>query len=342
MATAALELINPYSKLGLKRRPTYDEVIGLIKENETITGNLPDRIATFYKASPEGSFFDGSDALEILKEQQNRIMEREMRDILMRRNARLNGRTYNAERILASQSNTAPAEVQPDRETLSAQVQADLQRRDAQLRNRQQQTGEAHRSLLSRATAPIIEGLFSLGGQSSSVFNRTGADTPASVFDSPAASVRPTGADTPVVSEGETDATTEELIVNSLRFRHPNVTAGEINRVARTLVKYSNLKPEQIATSFSNFYMLNDMYDVLYRNGFISDEVMEDYQTLTNEISEEGGGRKRASLLRRLANHYRDHIYNNYISHISNRPVPAFLLIINNLLIINKNDTNQK
>lgn len=111
MATATLELINPYSKLGLKRRPTYDEIIGLIHENETITGNLPDRTATFYKASPEGSFFDGSDALEILKEQQNRIMEREMRDILMRRNVRLSGRTFNVDRIQASQSNTAPAEV---------------------------------------------------------------------------------------------------------------------------------------------------------------------------------------------------------------------------------------
>ena len=67
-----------------------------------ITGKLPDRTATFYKASPEGSFFDGSDALEILKEQQNRTMEREMRDILMRRNARINGTTLNVERMQAS------------------------------------------------------------------------------------------------------------------------------------------------------------------------------------------------------------------------------------------------
>ena len=102
MATQTLELINPYSKLGLKRRPTYDEIIGLISENETITGNLPDRTATFYKASPEGSFLDGSDALEILKEQQNRIMEREMRDLMMRRNARMNGRTFNVERMQSS------------------------------------------------------------------------------------------------------------------------------------------------------------------------------------------------------------------------------------------------
>ena len=61
MATATLELVNPYSKYGFKRRPTYNEIIGLINENETITGQVPDRTATLYKASPEGSFFDGTD-----------------------------------------------------------------------------------------------------------------------------------------------------------------------------------------------------------------------------------------------------------------------------------------
>ena len=127
MGTQTLELINPYSKLGFKRRPTYDEVINLINENETITGKLPDRTATFYKASPEGSFFDGSDALEILKEQQNRIMEREMRDIMMRINARINGTTFNADRMQSSSFDTASeASVDVDRNTLSAQVQKQI------------------------------------------------------------------------------------------------------------------------------------------------------------------------------------------------------------------------
>ena len=63
-----------FSKYGFRRRPTYDEIAVLIKENETLTGNLPDRTAKFFKASPEGSF------LEALKEQQNRIHERQMRE----------------------------------------------------------------------------------------------------------------------------------------------------------------------------------------------------------------------------------------------------------------------
>ena len=158
MATATLELINPYSKLGLKRRPTYDEIIGLINENETITGKLPDRTATFYKASPEGSFFDGSDALEILKEQQNRIMEREMRDIMMRRNARINGTTCNVERMQSSSVIPSSAPVDTDRNILSAQVQADLSEIDRRMTERAQQTGEAQREELTRQSAmPTIE-----------------------------------------------------------------------------------------------------------------------------------------------------------------------------------------
>ena len=235
--TAVLENINKFSHLGLKRRPTYDEVIGLIRENETITGNLPDRTATFYKASQEGSFFDGSDALEILKEQQNRIMEREMRDILMRRNARLSGRTFNVDRIQASSSETAPAEVQPDRETLSAGLQADLQRREAQLRDRQQQTGEAHRGLLSRATMPILEGLFSSRGQSSSVFNRTEADTPVSVFDSPASTpVKPTRADTPV----GVDTSPEMFVIGSESEQEMQTPREQPKSKLLKTISYSN------------------------------------------------------------------------------------------------------
>lgn len=81
MATTTLEMINNlYSKYGLKRRPTYEEIIGLMGENDTITSKLANRDATFFKASPESSFFDGLDRLELLKEQQNSIPERQFRE----------------------------------------------------------------------------------------------------------------------------------------------------------------------------------------------------------------------------------------------------------------------
>ena len=181
MATATLELVNPYSKIGLKRRPTYNEIINLIDENETITGKLPDRTATFYKASPEGSFFDGTDHLELLKEQQNRILQRQIQDLLLRQSVRANGGTFHLERhrqeTSSSSSDTSSStELQPDRNTLSVGLQADLQRRQQQSRDRQQQTGEAHRSLISRATTPILKGLAPLRR-----FPRTEASTPSEV-----------------------------------------------------------------------------------------------------------------------------------------------------------------
>ena len=92
--TASLELINPYAKFGLKRRPIYEEIVGLLGENDLITGKLPNRDATFFKASPQGSFFDGSDHLELLKDQEMRILDRQMREAMMKQEAHRNGHTY--------------------------------------------------------------------------------------------------------------------------------------------------------------------------------------------------------------------------------------------------------
>ena len=92
--TTSLELINPCAKFGLKRHPTYEEIVGLIGENDLITGKLPNRDATFFKASPQGSFFDGSDHLELLKDQEMRILDRQMREAMMKQEAHRNGHTY--------------------------------------------------------------------------------------------------------------------------------------------------------------------------------------------------------------------------------------------------------
>ena len=79
-------------------------------------------------------------------------------------------------------------------------------------------------------------------------------------------------------------------------------------------MNYINLTPEQIATNFSNFAILNRIYRTLHRGGFISESVLDEYQTIANAITMEGGGRKRASLLRQLSDHYRQHVYDEYIN----------------------------
>ena len=124
--TATLKMNNPYSKLGLKRRPTYDEIIGLISENETITGKLPNRDATFFKGSPEGSFFDGSDSLEVLKDEQERLLLKQMGELLLRQTARRNGTTFHTQRTrsLPATSPTIEQTAQPMDVEAQAQTQS--------------------------------------------------------------------------------------------------------------------------------------------------------------------------------------------------------------------------
>ena len=329
MATATLELVNPYSKYGFKRRPTYNEIIGLINENETITGQLPDRTATLYKASPEGSFFDGTDALELMKEQQNRISQRQLQELLLKQNTTLRGLTYNLERLRqsssSSSSSSTPVSIGEDRGRLSAGIQADLQRRQQQLRDRQQQTGEAYgQALSSQSRLPTLEGF--LQGVTTPIRRMI---TPLPIPSRQPETIDLTSGDVEDAQEQffpemmTARSNTEELIVNSLRFNHPNATDGEIKRVSNVLLKYSYLTPEQIAIDFNNFNILNEIYGALNRNGIISDDDMDNYQAITGEISNERNGRKRASLLRKLSEDYKTKIYDKYINNISNRPVEA-------------------
>ena len=112
MATAVIDNVNKMSKYGLRRKPTYAEIIGMLDNNEKKTGKLPNRDATFFKSSPEGSFFDGNDAMEQLREEQGKLLLRQMNDILLRQNVRTAGRTYHTER-LQQLPTTSPVIAQP-------------------------------------------------------------------------------------------------------------------------------------------------------------------------------------------------------------------------------------
>ena len=249
--TAVLENVNKFSYLGLRRRPTYNEVIGLIKENEALANPLPNRDATFFKASNEGSFFDGLDHLEVLKEQQQRILQRQVQDLLLRQNVRQNGGTYHLERYRqqsssSSSSSSTPMSIGEDRGTLSVGLQADLQRRQQQMRDRQQQTGQAHgQALSSQSRLPTLDSF--LQGVASPLRQMI---QPLPIPSRQPETIDLTSGDVedaqeqffPEMMTARSD--NEELIINSLRFNNPNATDGEIKRVSNVLLKYSYLTPD--------------------------------------------------------------------------------------------------
>ena len=316
--TAKLENINAYSHLGLRRRPTYDELINLINENASLFAPNPDRRASAFKASPEGSFFDGLNYTDRLKEEQERILNKQMRDLLFRQNV------GNQSIAIAQlqQNNQTPTATQtqtlPTGNIAGAGIDAQLEQVRQQQETRRQQAGEAHRGML-----PMIQGVMS--NIMSLSPSRTRAPTPMAQttverFNISSESEPEVMTDAEMQTARGEPITSDGTILNSLKFRNPDASETQLNRALNVLSKFKNLQPEQIATSFNNFATLNNIYATLADNGFIDDDVWEEYQELTSRISNERGGRKRAKLLGDLANHYRNNIYDKFINEIANRP----------------------
>ena len=175
MATAVIENVNKMSKYGLRRKPTYEEITNLISEDEKLTGALPNRDATFFRNSPEGSFFDGADAMEQLREEQGKLLLRQMNDIVLRQNVRTAGRTYHTER-LQQLPTTSPVIAQPtqpmnvDEELTqqatptipssstqqASQLNAELTQRGEKAMKRKEETAMNHRGEVFKQNKPTI------------------------------------------------------------------------------------------------------------------------------------------------------------------------------------------
>ena len=165
--TARFELDNPYAKYGLKRRPTFEEIVGLISDDQKALKPLPNREATKFRNSPQGSFFDGADAMELLKEQQNRILDRQMREAILRRRTQDNNLTHHLERHRESGSSgnsvveefgTAPNTARAQGSGLDAETamreQAELRRQEQVSQGFGQRLRETGRTLMSSFLRP--------------------------------------------------------------------------------------------------------------------------------------------------------------------------------------------
>ena len=177
MATAVIDT-NKMNKLGLRRKPTYSEIIGMIDDNDKITGKLPNRDATMFRNNPEGSYFDGVDAMEQLREEQGRLLLRQMSDLLLRQNARTAGKTFHAERtrrlplqspVISQPSQpmnveeetpvqvAQPTPTAPSSSTAQAsQLNAELSDRGNKAMKRKEETAMNHRGEVFKQSKPTI------------------------------------------------------------------------------------------------------------------------------------------------------------------------------------------
>ena len=150
-------------KYGLKRRPTYDEIAGLIGENNTLTGELPDRNATFFKKTPQGSFFDGLDKLDKMKEEHSRITQRQISELLLRQYATENNVSLSVARARMAQQmpqQTTAEQLTTDQGVeAQALIEGNLRTVERLRQQREEQTGIAHREGGFLGTQSLIETL---------------------------------------------------------------------------------------------------------------------------------------------------------------------------------------
>ena len=170
--TARFELDNPYQKYGLKRKPTFNEILGLLSEDQKLLRPFPDRTATQFRNSPQGSFFDGSDHVELLKEQQNRVLDRQMREMILRKQAQESGGTFHlnrhndsftSEQSVSDSGMMTPSDVSSSQIIYHADAQRELEQRARGLAERQQQVGQRHGEAVNRLNDTLTRNMLRSG-----------------------------------------------------------------------------------------------------------------------------------------------------------------------------------
>ena len=169
--TARFEIVNPYQKYGLKRKPTFNEILGLLSEDQKLLRPFPDRTATQFRNSPQGSFFDGTDSIELLKEQQNRVLDRQMREMILRRQAQQNGGTFHVDRhndsftseqSVSDSGMMTPSDVSSSQIIYHADAQRELEQRARGLAQRQQ-VGRRHGEAVNRLNDTLTRNMLRSG-----------------------------------------------------------------------------------------------------------------------------------------------------------------------------------
>ena len=253
--TARFELVIPYQKYGLKRKPTFNEILGLLSEDQTLLRPFPDRTATQFRNSPQGSFFDGSDHVELLKEQQNRVLDRQMREMILRRQAQQNGGTFHVDRhndnfssgeSVSDSGMMTPSEASSSQIMYHADLQRGLEERARQETQRRQEVRQRHGEAVNRLNDTLTRNMLRSG------FNDLRG--------------------MPEAEPLQTDVSDEELI-----------PADDTVRPYQKNILYFNNDIEAMKNNERLDY--NDLLFQLYVRGRLTDEITNRVEALPDDIS---------------------------------------------------------
>ena len=239
----------------MKRKPTFNEILGLLSEDQTLLRPFPDRTATQFRNSPQGSFFDGSDHVELLKEQQNRVLDRQMREMILRRQAQQNGGTFHVDRhndnfssgeSVSDSGMMTPSEASSSQIMYHADLQRGLEERARQETQRRQEVRQRHGEAVNRLNDTLTRNMLRSG------FNDLRG--------------------MPEAEPLQTDVSDEELI-----------PADDTVRPYQKNILYFNNDIEAMKNNERLDY--NDLLFQLYVRGRLTDEITNRVEALPDDIS---------------------------------------------------------
>ena len=170
--TARFELDNPYQKYGLKRKPTFNEILGLLSEDQNyydlflteqqLNLGTPRKVVSLMEAI----------MLNLLKEQQNRVLDRQMREMILRKQAQESGGTFHlnrhndsftSEQSVSDSGMMTPSDVSSSQIIYHADAQRELEQRARGLAERQQQIGQRHGEAVNRLNDTLTRNMLRSG-----------------------------------------------------------------------------------------------------------------------------------------------------------------------------------
>ena len=211
--------------------------------------------ATQFRNSPQGSFFDGSDHVELLKEQQNRVLDRQMREMILRRQAQQNGGIFHVDRhndnfssgeSVSDSGMMTPSEASSSQIMYHADLQRGLEERARQETQRRQEVRQRHGEAVNRLNDTLTRNMLRSG------FNDLRG--------------------MPEAEPLQTDVSDEELI-----------PADDTVRPYQKNILYFNNDIEAMKNNERLDY--NDLLFQLYVRGRLTDEITNRVEALPDDIS---------------------------------------------------------
>ena len=239
----------------MKRKPTFNEILGLLSEDQTLLRPFQTEQQHSLEIHRRVVSFDGSDHVELLKEQQNRVLDRQMREMILRRQAQQNGGTFHVDRhndnfssgeSVSDSGMMTPSEASSSQIMYHADLQRGLEERARQETQRRQEVRQRRGEAVNRLNDTLTRNMLRSG------FNDLRG--------------------MPEAEPLQTDVSDEELI-----------PADDTVRPYQKNILYFNNDIEAMKNNERLDY--NDLLFQLYVRGRLTDEITNRVEALPDDIS---------------------------------------------------------